>query len=132
MGLWQKWNDAHKNAVAEAPYTGHFKGVYVVNGEITYTLAGKTRRQPAAGITADFEAAERKSTTATRVIAGGVLFGPIGAVAGGLLKKDKGKVYAIVTIPDAGTIILDAPIKDEAKAREFVAKVNAAGAHYAQ
>lgn len=90
------------------------------------------RKLPIAGATAEYDSgAEKKRTTGTRVITGTVLFGPVGAVAGGLLKKNKSKCYVTITFADGNTVIIESPIADEAKARKFVAKVNAASAYYA-
>lgn len=90
------------------------------------------KKIPIAGATAEFESGHTsKRVTGTRVITGAVLFGPIGAVAGGLLRKDKTKCYVTITFPDSNVVIAEAPLKDEARARKFAATVNAAGAYYA-
>ncbi|HLS00537.1 MAG TPA: hypothetical protein VK054_00925 [Beutenbergiaceae bacterium] len=90
------------------------------------------KKVPIAGATAEYESgATEKRITGTRVITGAVLFGPLGAVAGGVLRKDKSKCYVTITFPDGNVVIVDAPLKEEKKAREFAATVNAAGAYYA-
>src|SRR5690625_210530 len=90
------------------------------------------KKVPIAGATAEYETGRTaKRVTGTRVITGAVLFGPVGAVAGGLLRKDKSKCYVTITWPDGNVVIVDAPLKDEARVRKFAATVNAAGAYYA-
>lgn len=90
------------------------------------------KKIPIAGATAEYESgATSKRITGTRVITGAVLFGPLGAVAGGVLRKDKSRCYVTITFPSGDAVIVDAPLKDEKKAREFAATVNAAGAYYA-
>lgn len=58
--------------------------------------------------------------TATRVVTGGVLFGPIGAIAGGLLRKNINKVYVVITFADGSNGLIEAPAKKETEARKFV------------
>lgn len=87
---------------------------------------------PVAGASAVFESgADKRRMTATRVVTGGVVFGPAGAVVGGLLKKNKSKCYVTVTLATGDVVIVEAPAKGEAEARRFAAKVNAAGARLA-
>lgn len=91
------------------------------------------RKAPIAGATAEFEnGADKKRMTGTRVITGAVLFGPAGAVVGGLLKKNKSKCYVTTTFADGNVAIVEVPVKQERQARDFAAKVNAAGAYYQQ
>lgn len=132
MGLWQKWNEAHQEAVKHAPYNGTWNGVSILAGQMSIKLSGFREIVPVAGATAEFDSgATKKNMTATRVLGGAVLFGPAGAIVGGMLKKDRSKVYVVIDIPGRGSVVLDAPAKDEKAAREFAAKVNAAGSHYA-
>jgi len=65
-------------------------------------------------------------TTLSRVAAGAIVAGPIGAIVGGMFKKDRAKVYVTTTFADGEVVILEGPVKDEAKVREFARKVNAA------
>lgn len=90
------------------------------------------KKIPIAGVTAEYEpGATNRRITGTRIITGALLAGPIGAVAGGALRKDTSKCYVMITFPNGDAILVDAPLKDERKAREFAAKVNAASIYYA-
>jgi len=107
---------------------GRLGSHFVSNGQYS---SGFTKI-PIAGATAEFESgAEKKRVTGTRVITGAVLFGPVGAVAGGALRKNKTKCYVTITFADGNVVIIESPIKDEPKARKFAATVNAAGVYYA-
>ena len=82
-------------------------------------------KRPIAGATAEFEhGSDRKRPTLTRIGAGALLAGPVGAIAGGMFKKDKTKNYITVVFSDGATVIIDGPAKDEKKMREWVAAFN--------
>ena len=66
--------------------------------------------------------------TATRVVTGAVLFGPVGAIIGGMAKKDRNKLYVTVTYSNGDQGVIEAKAKDEAKARQFVQAINTVGA----
>lgn len=66
--------------------------------------------------------------TATRVVTGAVLFGPVGAIIGGMAKKDRNKLYITVTYANGDAGVIEAKAKDEAKARQFVQAINKIGA----
>lgn len=101
-----------------ASYGGH-----VVNkGQYSY---GFSTKRPIAGAVAEFESgSDRSRPTLTRIGAGALLAGPVGAIAGGMFKKDRTKVYVTIVFPDQATAIIDGPAKDEKKLREFAAQVN--------
>lgn len=91
-----------------------------------------TTKLPIAGAVAEYESgADKKRVTGTRVITGTVLFGPVGGIAGGVLRKNKTKCYVTITFADGNVVIIDQPIKQETQARKFAAKVNAASEFYA-
>lgn len=108
----------------------------VSNGEYSFLPDGKFKkvRRPIAGAVAEYEAGSSVGgrTTLTRVAAGALLAGPAGAIVGGMFKKDVSKGYVTTTFPDGTVVILEGPLKDESKLRQFAAKVNAAAAHYAE
>lgn len=85
-------------------------------------LRGEGQEFDLKGARAEFEAGANAGTriTATRVVTGGVLFGPLGAVAGGLLRKNINKVYVVITFADGSNGLIEAPAKKETEARRFV------------
>lgn len=128
-----KLGAAREAAQAHQQFNGRFAGVYVLNGKVSYT--GDDRKlltKPLGGAVAEFEtgADAGSRTTLTRVAAGAIVAGPVGAIVGGMFKKDRNKVYVSITFPDGDVMVVDAPAKDDAKAREFARKINAAGQHY--
>lgn len=101
----------------------------LARGEYSYLPKGKFKqvRKPVDGASAEFESgADNSGATASRVIAGALIAGPAGAIVGGLFKKQKGRVYVYVTFADGDVAIIDGPVRDETKLREFASKVNAA------
>lgn len=70
--------------------------------------------------------AARSRVTATRVVAGAVLAGPVGALIGGMAKKSTGRVYVVVTCDDGRILSGDAPSKAMGSASELVTKINMA------
>ena len=55
--------------------------------------------------------------TATRIGAGALVLGPLGAILGGMSKKDKTKIYVIIELADGAILSMDAKAKEEPKAR---------------
>lgn len=108
--------------MATAIYAGHivdYKGY-------RYGLGIK---RDIAGAKAEFESgADRTRPTLTRIGAGALLAGPVGAIAGGMFKKDRTKVYVTIVFPDGATVIVDGPAKDEKKLRQFAGSVNSISA----
>ena len=100
----------------------------VKKGTFTHLPKGRLKpvKKPVAGAVAEYEsgtdAGER--TTLTRVAAGAIIAGPVGAIVGGMFKKDRTKGYVTVTFSDGEVIVIDGPLKDESKMREFTQKVN--------
>lgn len=67
---------------------------------------------------------ERQRMTVTRIGAGALLAGPVGALIGGMAKKDLSKTFALMSTPD-GVRRLEATGKEAQKAREFMFKFEA-------
>ncbi|OZC80538.1 hypothetical protein CH274_15320 [Rhodococcus sp. 06-418-5] len=113
------WADKHQ---LDVMVTGHCQ----LYGD-TVKLDGKS--YPVADATATYEPGSTIASrvTATRVVAGGLLLGPLGAVIGGMAKKDMSRMYVAVTLRDGRVITYAAPARKEEKIREFIASVNAAG-----
>ncbi|MCJ0906225.1 hypothetical protein [Rhodococcus sp. ARC_M6] len=98
-----------------------------------FTLQGKSLTHqavtyPVKGARATVESAASAKTrmTATRVVGGAIVLGPLGALLGGMAKKDQSKIFLIVEMAD-GTVITDrAQARHEAVARRFAGAINTA------
>ena len=73
------------------------------------------------------EGGQRQRMTATRIGAGALLAGPVGAIIGGMAKKDLSKSWVIITTP-AGTERVEFKGKDSPKAHEFVMRLESEAA----
>lgn len=69
--------------------------------------------------------AARSRVTATRVAAGAVIAGPVGALIGGMAKKSTGQAYVVVTAADGRVLSASGKGKELGKAAEIVSKINA-------
>ena len=115
-------------------YAGY--GTHAVkSGKYTHFPKGSLKeiRKPIGGAVAEYEAGDYagERTTLTRVAAGAIIAGPVGAIIGGMFRKDRSRGYVTVTFPDGDVVVVDGPLKDADKMREFARKVNAASEHYA-
>lgn len=130
MGLGDKLREVRENAKYFASYGVHKidRGVY------SYLPPGQFKpvRKRITGATAEYESGADLSgrTTLTRVLAGAVIAGPIGAVVGGMFKKDRARAYVTITFPDGEMVVVDGPANDESKLRAFASAVSAAALHY--
>ena len=102
-----------------------FGGLSMKAGRLSY----KEKSQPIAGVWVTVESAGelQKRATLTRAIAGGLVFGPAGAVVGSLFQKtvDTRELYMAVEGDQASWVVPVSPSKGAA-ARTFAAKVNTA------
>ena len=114
---------------AKAEYNGRLGMYSLIDG----TLHHAPDRWSIVGATATVEDGRDipGRTTATRVAVGAIVAGPIGAIVGGMFKKDRTKVYVVIDLADGGQVVIDAPVKDTDKARAFASKVNASAARFA-
>lgn len=89
---------------------------------------------PVAGAKASYESGAQAAPrlTATRVAAGAVIAGPLGAVIGGLAKKDMSTMFIILELADGEVLTVEARPRDEAKVRRFVKAVNTASEYWTQ
>lgn len=127
MGLKDAWNRQMERSRIEASYGVHS---LTQDGNYRFLPAGSLKQdvRPVAGAAAEYEAGSQTGgrTTLTRVAAGAVIAGPVGAIIGGMFKKDTSRGYVSVTFPDGAVVVVDGPLREEPKMRDFVAKVNAA------
>ncbi|MHA6668547.1 hypothetical protein ACX3O0_06710 [Homoserinimonas sp. A447] len=105
-----------------------FAGVSVRNGNITYGV----EMQAVSSTRATVETAGqiRERTSLTQTVAGGLLFGPVGAIIGALVKGsiDERELYLIVEGSEYAWAV-DVNPKKGAEARKFAARVNTAARH---
>lgn len=103
-------------------------------GLVSGSVLANGKRFPVAGVHAEFEPGDGPSsrTTMTRVAAGAVIAGPVGAIIGGIWKKDTSKVYVVLNLPDESLVIADVPASKGADARRFVNQVNTASKAYGE
>lgn len=87
-------------------------------------------KYPAGGATAEVEGAGSSRMTATRVGAGAVIAGPLGAAIGGMARKNTSKVYVVVNTV-RGSFVVEGPAKKMKAALQFAAAVNRAGQLFA-
>lgn len=127
MGLWSKMKESQARAIERGERMAYYGVHSVKDGVYNYLPDGKFKSisKPVAGATAEFESgSDRKRPTLTRIGAGAIIAGPVGAVVGGLFQKDRSKAYVTVIFEDGDTAIIEGPAKDEAKMRKFAADVN--------
>ena len=85
---------------------------------------GQQHRIQGAHATVESSGDMGKQVRAGRVITGGILFGPAGAVVGGLLRKSRNQIYITITFPNGDTGLIEAPAKQETDARRFATAIN--------
>jgi len=98
-----------------------FGGMKIADNYIAY----EGKRYPRAGAKAimDTGAAAQKRMTATRVVGGALVLGPLGAILGGLAKKRTGMIFLTVDLPDGTCLVAGdkaARQKDAAKAMQKI------------
>lgn len=125
MGIKDAWNRQMERSRIVASY-----GLHSVtrDGNYRWMPEGSFKQQvrPVAGAVAEYEpgSALDGRTTLTRVAAGAIIAGPVGAILGGMFKKDTSKGYVSVTFPNGDVVALEGPLSEEPKMREFVKRVN--------
>ena len=117
------WHDRLGDAVGASPTS--FEGVRLQGDRISH----RSQSQPVAGVTAVVESAGelQRRATLTRTVAGGLVFGPAGAVVGALFKKkvDTRELYLLIDGERFAWAVKLNP-KRGAAARRFAATVNTA------
>lgn len=114
-------------------FNGRIGQLYITNGKLMWNDGKLVKKYPIAGCKAEFEAGDAPAmqTTLGRVAAGLVIAGPVGAIVGGVWKKDQSKSYINVTLADGRMLIADVPSSKATAAREFVSRINEASQAYA-
>ena len=123
------WADAARDLVGQDTDTFgshkadcHFGGIRVSGGRVSKGLVA----YPIARCTVDLvEGGKPSRMTATRIGAGALLAGPVGAIIGGMAKKDRSKTWVIVAHP-GGSFQEEVSSKDKPRAVAFVRAFEAA------
>lgn len=114
---------AEKAALERATAVARYENHQVISGAYRNSLLATPK--PIEGASATFESgADKSRPTLTRIGAGAIVAGPVGAIAGGLFKKNTSKCYVTIEFQDGEAVIVEGPIKDETKLRQFAADVN--------
>lgn len=132
MGIksWYK-NQMARYEEANSDIGGMYNEYALSGGNLLWNF--RRTKRPIAGAHAVVESGrDVKSPTLARVVAGGVLAGPAGAIVGGMFQKDKTRFYLTVTFADGSVVVMDGPVKDEPKLRDFAERINAASRFYSQ
>lgn len=111
--LWKKRREARR-------FNASFGKWKIANGTVHHGLSSWPAEECAAVVDTG---ANIQKMSAGRVVFGAVALGPVGAVLGGLAKKNKTRVYMVVTVP-GDSLLEELPVKDEGKAKKFAHAVN--------
>ena len=127
VGTLKSW---FKQELPMQKYNAAFGGAFLQGFVIRHTLSGMPDKLPTVGLTAVVQDGANVGTyvSAKRVVVGGVLFGPLGAGVGALVRKNHNEVH--VVLERDGEIIgtISDSAKHTPKARMFAEKVNASAA----
>lgn len=130
---WQKADSAlsklkqwFKQELPAQRHNASFGGGFVTGYSFRYQM----KKFPTRGLSASIVDQYNVGTyiSAKRVIGGGLLFGPLGALTGAVLRKNGNKIY--VAVERDGEVIgtLEGGAKDLGKARDFVEALNRSAA----
>lgn len=116
-----------KSELPSQKYNGSFGGSFLDGFRIQYRAKAGFEKLPTAGLTATVQDGANVGTyvSAKRVVAGGVLFGPLGAGVGALIRKNHNEVHVVLERDDQIIGTISGSAKHTAKARTFAEKVNA-------
>lgn len=104
--------------------TATFAG-FRLDGELL-SYGSERRRINGARASVEAGASARSRITATRVIGGAAILGPLGAILGGLAKKDESKVFLIIEMGDGTVFTEEVKGRHEGAARKFAGVINTA------
>jgi hypothetical protein len=124
MGKFAQWL---KQDLPQQRYNSSFGGSYLQGFNLQYRSKNGFKKMPTKGMSAAITDESNLGTyiSGKRVVAGGLLFGPLGALAGAVLRKNGNKIYVVVEQDGQVIGALEGGAKDASKAREFVAALNA-------
>ena len=111
-----------------AKFNGSVGNIALTNKKIRYLF----KSFPVAGAQAELDVVDAPAPQATlgRIAAGAVIAGPVGAIVGGLLKKDRSKGFVAITLADGKMLLGEFPSARVSDARKLIALINEASAFY--
>lgn len=117
-----KQKRSHTDPAALTDTVIKFGGMKIADNYIAYE--GKRYPRAGAKATMDTGAAAQKRMTATRVVGGAVILGPLGAILGGLAKKRTGMIFLTVDLPDGTCLVAGDKAKHQKDAAQAMQKIN--------
>jgi hypothetical protein len=128
VGLIVGFKDALNEVKIKAKFNGSLGNMALTADKVRYAF----KSFPVAGAVAELDTVDAPAPQATlgRIAAGAVIAGPVGAIIGGMLKKDRSKGYISVTLSDGNIFLAEFPAARVSDARRFVALINEASEFY--
>ena len=134
-----KFKDYMQRQLPSQRFNARAGDAFVTGYKLTYVDSKKRMKKlPTKGLTATVQTGAQvdsyvsKGAVGAGAVAGGLLFGPLGAIAGGLVgstkRKGGGFVYIVVEKDGAPIGTIPVPAKEEQSAYEFVQALTASAA----
>lgn len=121
QGAWQRGEQRLAEVQQRLEDHASFPGWSINNGIIRCGL----KSGPVAGAHAEAELASNSHKVSFgRVVTGGLMLGPVGAVLGGMAKKDKSTAFLIVALADGTVLNSEFPANQLPAAKMFAVKIN--------
>jgi len=132
MGWFSRQMERSKQHAEEHRLDAHFEGWRIMGDKFIGTESQRLRKWPVSGVHAEVISGQKdEGMSLAAVAAGGMLFGPVGAIIGGMGKYDRTRCYLVIQLPDGKVVSDDFPAAKYGELVAFVAQVNAAAASFA-
>lgn len=127
LGTFKSWL---KSELPSQKYNAAFGGSFLSGYQLQYRTENGFEKLPTSGLVATVQDGANVGTyvSAKRVVAGGVLFGPLGAGVGALIRKNHNEVHVVLERDDQIIGTISGSAKHTPKARAFANRVNASAA----
>lgn len=124
MGSFKSWL---KSELPSQKYNAAFGGSFLSGYQLQYRSSAGFEKIPTKGLKATVQDGANVGTyvSAKRVVAGGVLFGPLGAGVGALIRKNHNEVHVVLERDDQIVGTISGSAKHTPKARAFANRLNA-------
>ena len=112
-----------------AKYNGSLGPLALTADKLHYNM----KKYSVVGAVAEIDTVDAPApqATLTRIAAGAVIAGPVGAIVGGMLKKDRSKGFLTITLADGKVLLVEFPSAKISDARKLVGLINEASVEYA-